>query len=40
MRYRATVAYDGAAYQGWQSQAGRGPSVQESLERALSVVLR
>jgi tRNA pseudouridine38-40 synthase len=40
MRYRATVAYDGTEYQGWQSQAGHGPSIQETLERALSVVLR
>jgi len=40
MRYRATVAYDGTEYQGWQSQAGRGPSVQETLERGLSIVLR
>jgi tRNA pseudouridine38-40 synthase len=40
MRYRATVAYDGTDYQGWQSQAGRGPSVQETLERGFSTVLR
>lgn len=40
MRYRATVAYDGTEYQGWQSQAGHGPSIQETLERALSIVLR
>lgn len=40
MRYRATVAYDGTEFAGWQAQAGRGRTVQETLEWALSVVLR
>jgi tRNA pseudouridine38-40 synthase len=40
MRLRAVIAYDGTAYQGWQSQAGRGPTVQETIERALSTALR
>jgi tRNA pseudouridine38-40 synthase len=40
MRLRATIAYDGTAYQGWQSQAGRAATLQEAIERALSVVLR
>lgn len=39
MRYRAVVAYDGAAYQGWQAQA-EGPTVQQTIEQALGVVLR
>lgn len=34
MRIRATVAYDGTDYQGFQRQAN-GPTVQEELERAL-----
>jgi len=40
MRLCATIEYDGTAYQGWQSQAERGPTIQEALERALSVALR
>ncbi len=40
MRYRATVAYDGTDFSGWQAQGGRGRTVQETLERALSLVLR
>ncbi|HZR79661.1 MAG TPA: tRNA pseudouridine(38-40) synthase TruA [Candidatus Binatia bacterium] len=40
MRLRAIVAYDGTAYQGWQSQRGRAPTLQEEIERALSVALR
>ena len=39
MRLRAVVAYDGTAYQGWQSQAG-GATIQDTIERALAVVLR
>lgn len=34
MRVKATVAYDGTDYQGFQRQAN-GPTVQEELERAL-----
>ena len=34
-RYRATLAYDGAAYQGFQRQAAGIPSIQASVETAL-----
>lgn len=37
-RYRATVAYDGSAYQGFQRQAGDTPTVQRALEKALKAV--
>ena len=37
-RYLLTVAYDGTAYCGWQAQKN-GPSVQETLEEALSRLL-
>jgi len=37
MRVRATVAYDGTDYQGFQRQAN-GPTVQEALETALARV--
>lgn len=33
-RWRLLIEYDGGPYQGWQAQAN-GPSVQESLERAV-----
>lgn len=36
MRYRATVAYDGTDYKGFQRQANTPDTVQEVLERALS----
>lgn len=39
MRYRAIVAYDGTAYQGWQAQPS-GATVQQTIEAALSTVLR
>jgi tRNA pseudouridine38-40 synthase len=39
MRYRAVVAYDGTAYQGWQAQPS-GATVQQVIEAALSTVLR
>lgn len=39
MRYRAVVAYDGTAYQGWQAQPS-GATVQQTIEAALSTVLR
>lgn len=39
MRYRAVVAYDGTAYQGWQAQPS-GPTVQQTIEAALATVLR
>ena len=39
MRYRAVVAYDGTAYQGWQAQPS-GATVQQTIEDALSTVLR
>lgn len=38
MRYRATVAYDGTAYQGFQRQAGDTPTIQYALERAITAV--
>src|SRR5215831_13765901 len=40
MRLRGLLAYDGTAYRGWQSQAGNGPTIQETVEAALQVVLR
>lgn len=39
MRYFAELSYDGAAYCGWQRQPD-APSVQQTLERALSTLLR
>jgi len=35
MRYRATLAYDGTAYQGFQRQAGETPTIQLTVERAI-----
>lgn len=39
MRYFITLSFDGTAYHGWQRQPN-GISVQETLERALSTLLR
>jgi tRNA pseudouridine38-40 synthase len=39
VQLRLTVEYDGSAYQGWQIQPG-GPTIQETLERALATALR
>lgn len=39
MRYFFRVEYDGLAFQGWQRQPN-GPSVQQALEEALSLILR
>lgn len=39
MRYFIHIAYNGAAYHGWQNQPN-GISVQETIERALSLILR
>ena len=39
MRYFLELRYNGAAYCGWQRQPGP-PSVQQTLERALSTLLR
>jgi len=39
-RYRATVAYDGTAYEGWQRLSEGHPSVQGALEAALQQVSR
>lgn len=39
MRYFAELKYDGAAYCGWQRQPDQ-PTVQQTLERALSTLLR
>src|ERR1043165_2626290 len=36
MRYRATLAYDGTAYQGFQRQSGDTPTVQGTVERAIA----
>jgi tRNA pseudouridine38-40 synthase len=38
MRYRASVAYDGTAYQGFQRQIGDTPTVQLALEKAIARV--
>jgi tRNA pseudouridine38-40 synthase len=38
MRYRATVAYDGTAYLGFQRQAGDAPTIQLALEQAIGAV--
>lgn len=38
MRYRATLAYDGTAYQGFQRQIGDTPTVQLALENAIAAV--
>lgn len=40
MRYRAIVAYDGTDFVGWQTQQGRGRTVQETLSVAISTVVR
>jgi tRNA pseudouridine38-40 synthase len=37
-RYRATLAYDGTAYQGFQRQPGETPTVQFVVERAIAAV--
>ena len=39
MRYFIELAYQGAAYSGWQRQPN-APSVQQTLEQALSVLLK
>lgn len=38
MRYRATLAYDGSAYWGFQRQAGESPTVQKAVEDAIRSV--
>jgi tRNA pseudouridine38-40 synthase len=38
VRYRATLAYDGSAYLGFQRQAGDSPTIQAALERAIVAV--
>lgn len=38
IRYRATLAYDGTAYHGFQRQAGDTPTIQGAVERALARV--
>ena len=37
-RYRATLAYDGTAYQGFQRQAGNTPTIQGAVEQAVAQV--
>lgn len=39
-RYRATIAYDGTRFHGFQRQANASPTVQSTLEDALAVVTR
>ena len=39
MRYALTLSYNGASFSGWQIQNGT-PTVQETLEHALSTLLR
>jgi tRNA pseudouridine38-40 synthase len=39
-RYRATVAYDGRAYQGFQRQASGIPTIQAALEHAIEQITR
>lgn len=38
MRYRAALSYDGAAYQGFQRQAGDTPTIQLAVEEAIARV--
>jgi len=38
MRYRATLAYDGTAYQGFQRQIGDTPTIQLAVEQAVAAV--
>jgi len=38
MRYRATLAYDGTAYQGFQRQPAPAPTIQSTVEAALGAV--
>jgi tRNA pseudouridine38-40 synthase len=38
VRYRATLAYDGSAYQGFQRQSPDKPSIQAAVERAVQQV--
>lgn len=38
MRYRATLAYDGTAYHGFQRQAGHIPTIQLAVEAAIEAV--
>jgi tRNA pseudouridine38-40 synthase len=38
MRYRATLAYDGTAYQGFQRQSGDIPTIQGAVEQAIATV--
>jgi tRNA pseudouridine38-40 synthase len=40
MRYRATLAYDGTAYYGFQRQAGDTPTIQLVVEQAISQVIK
>lgn len=37
-RYRATLVYDGAAYRGFQRQAGGTPTIQGAVEQAVAAV--
>jgi len=40
MRYRATLAYDGTAYQGFQRQSGSIPTIQGTVEQAIASASR
>lgn len=39
-RYRATLAYDGTAYQGFQRQIGETPTIQLAVEQAITQVTK
>lgn len=39
-RYRATLAYDGTAYQGFQRQRPPAPTIQAAVETAISAIAR
>jgi tRNA pseudouridine38-40 synthase len=38
-RYKLTIAYDGTAYRGWQIQAARFSTVQQTLEKTLEKIV-
>jgi tRNA pseudouridine38-40 synthase len=38
-RFRLTIAYDGAAYQGWQRQPDPKPTVQREIEKAAGYIV-
>ena len=40
MRYRLDLAYDGTAFNGWQTQPGATRTVQQVVEAALTLLMR